>query len=82
MNNSAPNAWHHVHAAEVLRLLGVDVARGLAANEVARQQQEFGSTRVTARRGTPAWLKFLQQFNQPLVYIFLGAVGVTVILGE
>ena len=34
------------------------------------------------RRGTPAWLKFLQQFNQPLVYILLLAVGVTVCLGE
>ena len=33
-------------------------------------------------RGTPAWLKFLRQFNQPLVYILLVAVGVTAFLGE
>jgi len=38
-------------------------------------------SRVTARRGTPAWRKFLQQFNQPLVYILLLAVGVTAFLG-
>ncbi len=82
MNDSAPKAWHHVPAAEVLRLLGVDVASGLAADEVARRQKEFGANRVTARRGTPAWLKFLKQFNQPLVYILIAAVGVTAFLGE
>ena len=34
------------------------------------------------RRGTPAWLKFLRQFNQPLVYILLVASGVTAFLEE
>jgi len=82
MKASAAKPWHHVHSAEVLRLLGVDVATGLAADEVARRQEEFGPNRVTARRGTPAWLKFLQQFNQPLVYILIAAVGVTAFLGE
>ncbi|MEO7799403.1 MAG: cation-transporting P-type ATPase [Opitutaceae bacterium] len=82
MNDSAPKAWHHVHFSEVLRLLGVDVATGLAADEVTRRQKEFGPNRVSARRGTPAWLKFLRQLNPPLVYILLVAVGVTASLGE
>ena len=82
MNDTTPKSWHHVHSAEVLRLLGVDVATGLAPVEVARRLREFGPNRVTARRGTPAWLKFLRQFNQPLVYILLVAVGVTAFLGE
>ena len=82
MRDSTPKSWHHVHSAEVLRLLGVEVAKGLAADEVARRQKEFGPNRVTARRGTPAWLKFLRQFNQPLVYILIAAVGVTASLGE
>ena len=58
------------------------LASGLSAEEVLRRQKEFGPNRVTARRGTPAWFKFLQQFNQPLVYILLLAVGVTAFLGE
>ena len=37
---------------------------------------------MSSKRGTPAWLKFLQQFHQPLVYIMLVAVGVTASLGE
>ncbi len=82
MNATTPKSWHQVHSTEVLRLLGVDVSTGLAADEVARRQGEFGPNRVSARRGTPAWLKFLRQFNQPLVYILLVAVGVTAFLGE
>ena len=37
---------------------------------------------MSSKRGTPAWLKFLQQFHQPLVYIMLVAVVVTTSLGE
>ena len=75
-------AWHQLPAAEVTKLLSVDSSSGLSAEEVLRRQKEFGPNRVTARRGTPAWLQFLHQFNQPLVYILLLAVGVTAFLGE
>ena len=82
MTEAPVKNWHHAHSAEVLRLLGVDVAQGLAAAEVARRQHQFGPNRVTARRGPPTWLKFLRQFNQPLIYILIGAVVVTAFLGE
>jgi cation-transporting P-type ATPase F len=74
--------WHQLASAEVAKLLGVNVSIGLSADEVLRRQKEFGSNRVTAHRGTPAWLQFLQQFNQPLIYILLVAVGLTAFLGE
>ncbi len=74
--------WHHLESSEVVRLLAVDLKHGLAVAEVRQRQNKFGPNRVTARRGTPAWLKFLKQFNQPLVYILLVAVGVTAFLGE
>ena len=74
--------WHQLHSEEVVHLLDVDLKTGLAAEEVKRRQAKFGLNRITARPGTPAWLKFLQQFNQPLVYILLIAVLVTALLGE
>ncbi len=79
---SAPHAWHHLPGAEVLRLLEVDAPVGLAADETKRRREKFGFNRITPRRGKPAWLKFLEQFNQPLVYILLVAVVVTAVLGE
>jgi Ca2+-transporting ATPase len=75
-------AWHSITAEEAASSLGVTVATGLSKAEVTRRQAESGPNKVSARRGTPAWLKFLQQFHQPLVYIMLVAVGVTASLGE
>ena len=74
--------WHQLQAEEVVRLLDVNLRAGLASDEIKRRQERFGPNRITARRGTPAWVKFLQQFNQPLVYILLAATGVTIFLGE
>jgi len=74
--------WHQLPATEAARLLDVDLKTGLAGEEVKRRQAKFGLNRITSRPGTPAWVKFLQQFNQPLVYILLAAVGVTAFLGE
>ena len=59
--------WHRLSVEDVVGILGVKLSSGLSAEEVLRRQKEFGPNRVTARGGTPAWLKFLQQFNQPLV---------------
>lgn len=82
MKTPAQSQFHQLHGEDVLRLLDVELRTGLAADEVKRRQAKFGLNRITARRGTPAWVKFLQQFNQPLVYILLVAVSVTAFLGE
>ncbi len=74
--------WHQLPAEEVARLLDVNLKSGLSVNEARARQMKCGPNRLTARRGTSAWLRFVQQFNQPLVYILLLAVGVTAFLGE
>jgi Ca2+-transporting ATPase len=82
MKTTEGRAWHHLPLEETVGFLNVNPSVGLSAGEVARRQREFGPNRVTPHRGTPGWMKFLQQFNQPLVYILLLAVGVTALLGE
>jgi len=76
------SSHHALEIGEVAAQLAVDIRCGLSSAEAAERQQRFGLNRITARRGTPAWLKFVQQFNQPLVYILLVAVAVTALLGE
>ncbi len=80
--SAADIRWHQLPQNEVLQCLGVDPPIGLTAEEVCRRQRESGPNLATALRGSPPWLKFLQQFNQPLVYILLLAIGVTAVLGE
>jgi len=82
MEKLKDKVWHQLPASEVTQFLDVNLATGLSADEVRRRQKEHGPNRVTARRGTPTWLKFLKQLSQPLVCILLAAVGVTAFLGE
>ncbi|HMO64458.1 MAG TPA: HAD-IC family P-type ATPase, partial [Verrucomicrobiota bacterium] len=78
----ASDAWHALAADAAAGRLQVDAAHGLGAAEVARRQREHGPNRMTARRGRPAWQRFLLQFHAPLLYILLAAVAVTAFLGE
>jgi cation-transporting ATPase F len=74
--------WHHLPLDEIATLLESDAARGLDIFEVARRQAHFGPNRLTLKKGKSPLLLFLLQFNQPLVYILLGAVVITFALQE
>jgi len=78
----AEKIWHHLTIDEVIQSLSAKPKAGLSAEEAARLQKEFGPNRVTARRGTPMWVKFLMQFTHPLIYILLLAAAVTAFLRE
>ena len=78
----ATACWHQLKTTEVAQLLDSDCQQGLTGAEVLRRQQEYGLNVVSARGGTPAWKRFLQQFNQPLVYLLIGASLVTAFLHE
>jgi Ca2+-transporting ATPase len=82
MKKSEPSLWHSLETSDALRKLEVDFASGLSPDEVKRRQAEFGLNQMTARSGTSAWVRFVQQFNQALVYILLSAVAVSALLGE
>jgi len=85
MSSSPPSAdprWHQLETTAVVRLLKSDCQRGLSGAEVTRRQQEYGPNSMSARGGTPAWKRFLQQFNQPLVYLLVAASVITAFLHE
>lgn len=74
--------WHKLETSEVTRLLESDCEHGLSDEEVDRRQKKYGPNTMSARSGTPAWKRFLQQFNQPLVYILIAASVITALLQE
>jgi Ca2+-transporting ATPase len=67
---------------EVLRLLEVEMRTGLPEAEARRRLAKLGPNRITARPGTPPWVRFVRQFRQPLVALLLGAAAVMAFLGE
>ncbi len=80
--NSQDPAWHALAETEVVKLLDVDLRRGLTDSDVRERRLRHGPNRLSAHRGAPGWLRFLLQFHQPLVYILLAATGVTLALRE
>jgi magnesium-transporting ATPase (P-type) len=66
-------------AAVVADLLGVDPARGLTAAEAARRLADHGPNELEAAEQVPAWRKLLAQFQDPLVYLLLVAVVVSLV---
>ena len=74
--------WHHLPREEIATLLESDASKGLDTFEVSHRQKRFGPNRITLKKGKGPLLLFLLQFNQPLVYILLGAAAITFVLQE
>lgn len=83
-SNSSPQTetWHQLEAAKVAGLLKSDPDKGLTNDEIESRQQEYGPNTMSARSGTPGWKRFLEQFNQPLVYLLVAASVITAVLQE
>ena len=75
-------AWHSLPADTVAKRFDVDVSSGLSPEEVKKRRERFGLNQITPPKGTPPWLRFMLQFHQPLIYILLAAVVITLFLKE
>lgn len=88
--DSLPAApWHALPEEDVARqIVAVDLPlaalleRGLSQAEVIQRQKQYGPNELKAKAATPAWVKFLQQFNQSLLYILMVAGAVKAFLGS
>ncbi|WP_228015399.1 cation-transporting P-type ATPase [Leptolyngbya ectocarpi] len=74
--------YHQLSEQEVLEYFASDVTIGLSAEEVARRYEKYGWNELQFKPGKPAWLRFLLQFHQPLLYILLLAGAVKAFLGS
>jgi magnesium-transporting ATPase (P-type) len=59
--------------------LGTDVHRGLGTAEAAARLERYGPNELEPEARIPAWRKFLAQFADPLIYLLLAAVAVSVV---
>jgi len=75
-------AAHAQPGAAVVEALGSDADRGLSEAEAQRRLHSHGANSITSRGGKPAWLKFLLQFNNPLLITLLVVGAVKLALGH
>jgi Ca2+-transporting ATPase len=73
--------WHHLPAGEVAQLLETKPEKGLDVFEIKHRRQRFGANQLTPRKGRGAWLRFLLQFHNPLIYILLAAGAIKLVMG-
>ncbi|WP_017662834.1 cation-transporting P-type ATPase [Baaleninema simplex] len=80
--HSHSSSFHALPDHEIIKSLGSSAESGLTPEEVARRYEQYGWNELQFQPGKPAWLRFLLQFNQPLLYILLLAGAVKAFLGS
>jgi cation-transporting P-type ATPase F len=74
--------WHDLNLQDVAQALESNLETGLSPDEVRERHEQFGANELTIQEKTSVWLRFLQQFNQPLIYILLFAGVVSLFLRD
>ncbi len=79
---AADRPWHSQDANEVVASLGTSLRHGLARSEAAQRLARVGPNRLPAPKRRPAWLRFVLQFHNVLIYVMLAAAGITAALAH
>jgi len=62
---------------EVVRALGTDLEHGLTSAEASRRLAQEGPNELRSAPPVPAWRRILAQFQDPLIYLLLAAVVIS-----
>ncbi|WP_445628793.1 cation-translocating P-type ATPase [Nostoc sp. DSM 114167] len=74
--------WHTLGEQKVVQTLASHPEAGLSHEEATTRYQQMGANQLSSKGGKSPWLRFLEQFNQPLLYILLTAGVVTLLLQD
>jgi magnesium-transporting ATPase (P-type) len=74
----AREVWQR-DAADVAADAGTDLAQGLTAPEAGARLARHGPNELAAAEAVPTWRKLLAQFADPLIYLLLAAVVVSLV---
>ncbi|MCW2134197.1 cation-transporting P-type ATPase [Arthrobacter sp. VKM Ac-2550] len=72
-----PTAWHLRAASDALVAFRVDPAAGLDSAEAERRLQTDGPNELRTSARVPRWRKILAQFQDPLIYLLLVAIAIS-----
>lgn len=78
----ATHQWHELEQEKIIHLLNGDLDSGLTVEEVNDRRSKFGLNELQGKPGKPMWMRFLLQYNQPLLYILLAAGLIKALLAE
>ena len=82
IKNAQEYQWHNLPEDKIGHILATNLEKGLDEAEIPQRVREYGANELTAKKGKPVWLKFILQFNQPLLIILVCAGAIKAFLGE
>ncbi len=71
--------WHSLPAAQVLRELDTERARGLRETEAAARLERYGPNRLAGAKQRSVFLRFLDQMKDPMILVLLAAAVLSLI---
>ncbi|HET9348625.1 MAG TPA: cation-transporting P-type ATPase, partial [Arthrobacter sp.] len=71
--------WHLRRALEALDTLEVSPETGLDSDEAGRRLALYGANELRSAPPVPLWRKILRQFQDPLIYLLLAAIAISVV---
>ncbi|SOD22827.1 cation-translocating P-type ATPase [Nitrosomonas ureae] len=74
--------WHNQSPTELASLLATDTEKGLTDQEVADRLKRYGSNKLRKGKRFSALAIFVSQFKSLVIWVLIGAAGVSVALGE
>jgi Ca2+-transporting ATPase len=81
-NTIQPQQWHNLPVSKVAQNLDTNLEAGLTPNEVTKRRERFGANELKAKPGKSPLVRFLLQFNQPLLYILIIAGAIKALIGQ
>ncbi|MGZ8725027.1 MAG: cation-transporting P-type ATPase, partial [Aeromicrobium sp.] len=61
----------------VIQQMESDPANGLTAAEALRRLESTGPNEITTAKPVPVWRKLVEQFRDPLIYLLLAAIVIS-----
>ncbi|MGA4507564.1 cation-translocating P-type ATPase [Propionibacteriaceae bacterium G1746] len=71
--------WTLLPADEAAAMWGTDTEGGLTAAQASAALERHGPNELAASTPEPAWRKLLRQFQDPLIYLLLAAIVISVV---
>ncbi len=72
--------WHCLTKEEIKRKLRTSFDDGLTDEEAKRRQKEFGKNKLSKKKRTNLFIRFLLQFNDFMIIVLLIAAGVSAVM--
>lgn len=67
---------------EAAAQLRTSLTYGLTPNEALKRLSEYGPNEIPHEEPEPLWLRFLKQFQEPLIVLLLVSAGMSLLLGN